>query len=90
MKKLLTLGLLATAFVLADEGSEVASMLKAPEMEKEAASVEASYGYVSLGLGPLPELMPIFGIGGRYQKGHHGFDGSIQFGTSGRYFTVAK
>ncbi|HEX2580013.1 MAG TPA: hypothetical protein VHK67_06410 [Rhabdochlamydiaceae bacterium] len=91
MKKLLTLGLLATAFVLADEGSEIVSLMKkAPEMEKEAAPVEASYGYVSLGVGPLPELMPIFGIGGRYQRGHHGFDGSIQFGTLGRSFTVAK
>jgi len=90
MKKLLTLGLLATAFVFADEGSEVVSMMKTPEMEKEAAPVEASYGYVSLGLGPFPELMPIFGVGGRYQKGHHGFDGSIQFGTLGRHFTAAK
>ncbi|HEX2580014.1 MAG TPA: hypothetical protein VHK67_06415 [Rhabdochlamydiaceae bacterium] len=90
MKKLLTLGLLATAFVFADEGSEVVSMLKAPEMEKEAAPVEASYGYVSLGVGPLPIPMPLFGLGWRYQNGHHGFDGSLQFISFGKSLTIAK
>jgi len=92
MKKLLTLGLLATSFVLADEGSEVVSIMKTPEMVKEAAPVEASYGYVSLGLGlgSFPTLLPVFGVGGRFQNGHHGFDGSIQFGSLGRFFTVAK
>ena len=81
MKKLMTLGLLASSFVFADEGSEVVSIMKAPECEKEAAieceaaPVEASFGYISLGLGPFPIPMPLFGIGGRYQKGHHGFDG---------------
>jgi len=90
MKKLMTLGLLATSFVLADEGSEVVSLMKAPEIEKEAAPVKASYGYVNLGIGPLPLPMPIFGVGGRFQNGHHGFDGSLQFGTLGRYFTFAK
>jgi hypothetical protein len=90
MKKLMTLGLLASSFAFADGGSEVVSMMKAPVAEVEAAPVVASYGYVSLGLGPFPLPMPLFGIGGRYQNGHHGFDGSIQFISFGRSFTITK
>lgn len=50
--------------------------------EKETnccCSVENSFGYLSVGVGPLPELIPSFGIGYRAQKEHHGFDlsGSI-------------
>lgn len=90
MKKLMTLGLLASSFVFADEGSEIVSIMKVPEIEQEAAPVEASYGYVSLGLGPFPLPLPLFGVGGRYQKGHHGFDGSIQFISFGSGFTLAK
>lgn len=86
----MTLGLLASSFIFADEGSEVASMMKAPVSEVEAAPGVASYGYVSLGLGPFPLPMPLFGIGGRYQNGHHGFDGSIQFISFGRSFTLTK
>jgi hypothetical protein len=90
MKKLMALGLLASSFAFADEGSEVVSIMKAPVAEVEAAPVVASYGYVSLGLGPFPIPFPLFGVGGRYQNGHHGFDGSIQFISFGRGFTLVK
>ena len=75
----MTLGLLASSFVFADE---------APQ--QEIAPVEASYGYVSLGLGPFPIPAPLLGIGGRYQKGHNGVDGSLQFFTVGSGFTIVK
>ncbi|MDR2539932.1 MAG: hypothetical protein LBC45_05015 [Chlamydiales bacterium] len=41
--------------------------------------VENSFGYLNVGVGPLPELIPSLGIGYRAQKDHHGFDlsGSI-------------
>lgn len=41
--------------------------------------IENSFGYLNVGVGPLPELVPSFGIGYRAQKDHHGFDlsGSI-------------
>lgn len=92
MKKLMTLGLLASSFVFADEGSEVVSIMKAPVVadEVEAAPVKASFGYVSLGLGPFPLPLPLLGVGGRYQNGHHGFDGSIQFISFGSGFTLVK
>ena len=65
--------------------------MKAPvvDCEVEAAPVVASFGYVSFGLGlePLPYTLPLFGVGGRYQNGHHGFDGSIQFISFGRGLT---
>jgi hypothetical protein len=67
-------------------------MMKAPVVtgEIEAAPVETSCGYVSLGLGPFPLPLPLFGVGGRYQKGHHGFDGSIQFISFGNGLTLVK
>lgn len=88
----MTIGLLASSFVFADEASqEVASIMQAPALaQTESQPVEASYGYISLGLGPFPIPAPLLGIGGRYQKGHHGFDGSLQFFTLGKYFTIAK
>jgi hypothetical protein len=52
--------------------------------------VKASYGYVSLGFGPVPIPMPIFGIGGRFQSDHNGFDGSFQFISFGSGFTLLK
>lgn len=64
--------------------------MQAPAVEVEDAPVKASYGYVSLGLGPFPIPFPLIGVGGRYQNGHHGFDGSVQFISFGRDFTIAK
>jgi hypothetical protein len=91
MKKLMTLGLLASSCVFADGGSEMASLMQAPALVKaEPAKVEAAYGYVSLGLGPFPLPAPLLGFGGRYQNGHHGVDGSVQFFTMGSNFTIAK
>jgi hypothetical protein len=86
MKKLLALGLLASSFVFADAPSEVVSPLK----ESETTPVTASFGYISLGLGPFPIPAPLLGFGGRYQKGHNGVDGSLQFFTVGKSFTIAK
>ncbi len=93
MKKLMTLGLLATTFAFADGApqSEIASLMHAPVSSiPEAEPVKASYGYVSLGLGPFPIPAPLLGVGGRFQDGHHGFDASFQFFTIGSAFTIAK
>jgi hypothetical protein len=91
MKKIMILGFLASSFVFADEGIEVASLMQAPIVVKEEAEpVKASYGYVSLGVGPLPLPASLFGVGGRYQHEHNGVDGSLQFFTLGSAFTIAK
>lgn len=92
MKKLMALGILAFSFAFADQPSEITSNMQAPavaeeeceqlEVEQiEAIPVKAAYGYVSLGLMAIPYPIPLVGVGGRYQKGHHGVDGSIQFFT---------
>ena len=99
MKKLMTLGLLASSIVFADEGSEVVSIMKAPIDDCEVPVVEASYGYVNFGLGLFPLPMgwrtivvpiPLLGVGGRYQKGQHGFDGSFQFISFKGFDTLQK
>jgi hypothetical protein len=90
MKKLMTLGLLASSFVFADEGSEVVSIMKAPIADCEAPVVEASYGYYCAGLGPLPLPAPLVGVGRRYQNGHHGFDGSLQVSSFFLLVNMAK
>lgn len=74
MKKLIVLGILATASVFADVKATVVADSPA------SYSVENGSGYVSLGVGPLPSLLPIFGIGGRLQRGYNGFDASVQAG----------
>ena len=74
MKKLIALGILATASAFADVNSTVVVDSVAPN------AVENGSGYVSLGVGPLPVLVPIFGLGGRLQRGHNGFDASVQAG----------
>jgi hypothetical protein len=79
MKKLMTLGVLAIACTYADEIPTTEN--NQPEAKVAPSTVEASHGYLSLGLGPFPIPMPIFGIGGRFQKGHHGFDVSVQATT---------
>ncbi len=89
MKKLMTLGLLASSFAFADEGSEVVSIMKAPIVDCEVPVVEASYGYLCVGLGPLPIPAPLVGVGGRFQNGHNGFDGSLQV-SSILFFSMAK
>lgn len=49
------------------------------EKQNDCCCVENSFGYLNIGVGPLPELVPSFGIGYRAQRDHHGFDvfGSI-------------
>lgn len=42
-----------------------------------------SYGYVSIGAGPLPLLLPNFNIGYRQQWHHHGFDIGANAATAG-------
>jgi len=80
MKKIWVLGLLATSLAFADE-------TPAATVQEDVIS---SKGYVSLGLGPFPLPLPLFGIGGRYQNNHHGFDGSVQFISFGKDFTLAR
>src|SRR6516162_5913296 len=79
MKKLIALGLFITSLAFADAPDQ-------PEIE----TVKSSHAYVSLGLGPFPIPMPIFGIGGRFQNGHHGADISLQGISFGSGFTVLK
>lgn len=49
------------------------------ETQNDCCCVENAFGYLNVGVGPLPELVPSLGIGYRVQKDHHGFDlsGSI-------------
>ncbi len=56
----------------------------------EEEPVKSSSAYVSLGLGPFPVPMPLFGIGGRFQEGHHGADISLQGVSFGRGFSILK
>lgn len=44
------------------------------DRNNECCCIENSFGYLNVGVGPLPELVPSFGIGYRAQKEHHGFD----------------
>jgi len=81
MKKILAFGLLSTSLIFADA---------IPETYNETPAVTSNKAYVSLGLGPFPIPMPLFGIGGRFQNGHHGADISIQGVSFGRGFSVLK
>lgn len=76
MKKLLTLGLI---FPFLAFGQMTPSLKVEPTADY--ASVKRSDGYVSFGLGPLPIWLPAFGVGGRFQDGHHGCDISGQVST---------
>lgn len=63
------------------------------EQHNECCCIEDSFGYLNVGIGPLPVLFPSFGIGYRAQKDHHGFDisGSIAktvIGATGRAAVV--
>lgn len=95
MKKMVFLGLVTTISLFADEGSEVVSIMQVPQApinvceEDQSISVEpviiepikTSYGYFCVGIGPIPLPAPLVGIGGRSQKGHHGFDCSLQISS---------
>lgn len=79
---MIAMGLLATSLALADG---------APTEETIATeTVKSQHGYVSMGAGPLPFPIPLFGIGGRFQHGHHGADLSIQGVTFGSGFSILK
>jgi hypothetical protein len=45
--------------------------------------VQNSYGYLGIGVGPLPFPIPNFQGGFRQQQGHHGWDFSAQVATIG-------
>jgi hypothetical protein len=86
MKRLLLLfGLLSTFALSAEDGGQLASFaLKAdaPAVEPaENTCGRASDFYASIGVGPLPVLLPVFGIGFRENWNHHGFDVSAQVAT---------
>ena len=59
-------------------------------LAQEKETVSGQDLYLSLGLGPFPIPMPLFGIGTRFQQGHHGADLSLQGITCGRRFSVLK
>lgn len=101
MKKIMTLGILASSFACADQPSEVTSILQAPavaesdckqkEVEQiEAIPVKASYKYVNFGVGTLPFPAPVLGLGVRGQRGHHGFDASVQISSIGISTTIKE
>jgi hypothetical protein len=43
--------------------------------------VRDSFGYMGIGIGPLPFLVPSFSVGYRTQNGHHGADVSAYVST---------
>jgi hypothetical protein len=49
--------------------------------QKQPNAIHDRSGYVDLGLGPLPALLPVFGVGYREQWGHHGLDNHLQVAT---------
>lgn len=84
----MALGLLITSSIFADV--ESTAEVTIPEETQTTKSVSGQNGYVTLGLGPFPIPMPIFGIGGRFQSNHHGVDFSLQFVSFGSEFTLLK
>lgn len=72
-KALLFLVLLSLAL-----GSIYASEETKPKPQED---VSLEFPYVSLGLGPAPIPLPVFGAGYRLQRGHHGFDASVDVAT---------
>jgi len=73
MKKLIATLMTVTTFAFADAATT------------ETPTVTHAAPYISLGVGPLPIPLPLFGVGGRFQSGHHGADFSVQgltFGSS--------
>ncbi len=77
MKRLLMIFGLLTSFVLSAE--EVATV-----SQTEKNCVRSSNVYTSIGVGPLPILLPVFGVGYRASWNHHGFDTSAQVATIGK------
>ena len=67
--------ILFTAFI----GSAFATEIE--QQNNLESEVQMAYPYVSLGLGPAPIPLPIFGAGYRVQRGHHGFDTSVNVAT---------
>ena len=47
----------------------------------ERGIIHQQFGYASMGLGPFPIPLPVFGLGYRTQTGHHGIDLSLQTST---------
>lgn len=43
----------------------------------QTPNVKGSFGYADIGIGPLPLLVPTFGLGCRTQYNHHGWDLSL-------------
>ncbi len=74
MKRLLLLFGLLSSFALRAEETPTT-----PAPEKTC--VRQSDFYASIGVGPLPVLLPVFGIGYRENWNHHGFDTSLQVAT---------
>ena len=70
--------LLFLVFLSLALGSLYANEAAKPIPQEE---VRVAFPYVSLGLGPAPIPLPVFGAGYRLQRGHHGFDASIDAAT---------
>ena len=67
MKTKFLCALLLTSFGFAQE----------PVIE-EKKEIAQNFGYMSLGLGPLPVPLPVFGLGYQAQVNRHGVDVSLQ------------
>lgn len=78
---------IAKAFVLPLLVSS--TVLCAANKKKAQEEVINSTNYFSIGVGPLPVLLPNFGLGHRYQNNHHGFDVSLS-GTTIVIFSQVK
>ncbi len=49
--------------------------------ETTPAKADTAMGYFEIGLGPFPVPLPVFGVGYRFQRGHHGVDVPFQVST---------
>lgn len=87
--KMMTACLVLPVSFLCADTQEVQDERNSDSCCSDSCCVENSFGYLNIGVGPLPMLFPSFGIGYKAQKNHHGFDvsGSIaktRFDTTGR------
>lgn len=80
LSKALICSLLVTSGMLFGEESSVEKN-SPTEKEEMPLNVTNSIGYFSIGVGPLPLLLPNFGLGYRFQRNHQGADISLQVAT---------
>jgi hypothetical protein len=61
--------------------SSLSSLFASEPVVQNIPPVEDHFTYFSIGVGPLPVLLPVFGLGYRSQWDHHGLDVSASAST---------